>query len=107
MKLHRLELTGFGPFRNTQIVDFDAFETDGIFLIAGRTGAGKSSVLDGVCFGLYGGVPRYEGSERRLRSDHCDPADPTRVVVEFTAGDTRWRVTALRSTTGPSSAAPG
>ncbi|MEV8271883.1 SMC family ATPase [Microbacterium sp. NPDC077184] len=93
MKLHRLELTGFGPFRNTQIVDFDAFETDGIFLIAGRTGAGKSSVLDGVCFGLYGGVPRYEGSERRLRSDHCDPADPTRVVVEFTAGDTRWRVT--------------
>ncbi|MET2010587.1 SMC family ATPase [Microbacterium chocolatum] len=93
MKLHRLELTGFGPFRDTQIVDFDAFETDGIFLIAGRTGAGKSSVLDGVCFGLYGGVPRYEGSERRLRSDHCDPADPTRVVVEFTAGDTRWRVT--------------
>lgn len=93
MRLHRLELTGFGPFRERQVVDFDAFASDGIFLIAGRTGAGKSSVLDGVTFALYGGVPRYEGSERRLRSDHCEPEDPTRVAVEFSAGDRRWRVT--------------
>lgn len=93
MRLHRLELAGFGPFRETQVVDFDAFAGDGIFLIAGRTGAGKSSVLDGVTFALYGGVPRYDGSERRLRSDHCAPDDPTRVTVEFTAADRRWRVT--------------
>lgn len=93
MRLHRLELTGFGPFREQQVVDFDAFAGDGIFLIAGRTGAGKSSVLDGVTFALYGGVPRYDGSDRRLRSDHCAPDDPTRVAVEFSAGDRRWRVT--------------
>jgi exonuclease SbcC len=93
VRLHRLELTGFGPFRERQIVDFDAFSGDGIFLIAGRTGAGKSSVLDGVTFALYGGVPRYDGSDRRLRSDHCAPEDPTSVVVEFSAGERRWRVT--------------
>ncbi|WP_127473096.1 AAA family ATPase [Microbacterium sulfonylureivorans] len=93
MRLHRLELTGFGPFRERQVVDFDAFADDGIFLIAGRTGAGKSSVLDGVTFGLYGGVPRYDGSERRLRSDHCAPEDPTSVSVEFSATGRRWRVT--------------
>ncbi|KRB36481.1 AAA family ATPase [Microbacterium sp. Root180] len=93
MRLHRLELAGFGPFREAQTVDFDAFAGDGIFLIAGRTGAGKSSVLDGVTFALYGGVPRYDGSERRLRSDHCAPDDPTRVMVEFTAAGRRWRVT--------------
>lgn len=93
MRLHRLELAGFGPFREPQVVDFDAFAADGIFLIAGRTGAGKSSVLDGVTFALYGGVPRYDGSERRLRSDHCAPEDPTWVTVEFTAADRRWRVT--------------
>ncbi|MDY0908702.1 SMC family ATPase [Microbacterium sp. CFBP9034] len=93
MRLHRLELTGFGPFREAQVVDFDAFADDGIFLIAGRTGAGKSSVLDGVSFGLYGGVPRYEGSDRRLRSDHCAPEDPTSVTVEFSAAGRRWRVT--------------
>ena len=93
MRLHRLELTGFGPFRERQVVDFDAFAADGIFLISGRTGAGKSSVLDGVTFALYGGVPRYDGSDRRLRSDHCAPDDPTRVSVEFSAGDRRWPAT--------------
>ena len=93
MRLHRLEIEGFGPFREKQVVDFDAFAADGIFLIAGRTGAGKSSVLDGVCFALYGGAPRYDGVEKRLRSDHCAPDDPTRVTVEFSAAGRRWRVT--------------
>ncbi|MBB3159295.1 exonuclease SbcC [Microbacterium proteolyticum] len=93
MKLHRLELEGFGPFLEAQEVDFDAFADDGIFLITGRTGAGKSSVLDGVCYALYGGVPRYDGAERRLRSDHCDPDDTTRVTLEFSAEGERWRVT--------------
>ncbi|WP_159501535.1 AAA family ATPase [Microbacterium sp. 18062] len=92
MKLHRLELTGFGPFRQAQTVDFDDFDADGIFLISGRTGAGKSSVLDGVCFALYGNVPRYDGADRRLRSDHCGPDDPTEVRLEFTVGGSRWRV---------------
>ncbi|CAH0159900.1 AAA family ATPase [Microbacterium foliorum] len=93
MQLHRLEVEGFGPFRARQVVDFDAFADDGIFLIAGRTGAGKSSILDAVCFGLYGGVPRYEGGEKRLRSDHCEPDDPTEVVVEFSTSAGRYRVT--------------
>ncbi|PKI90754.1 ATPase [Actinomycetales bacterium SN12] len=94
MQLHRLEIEGFGPFRERQSIDFDAFADDGIFLIAGRTGAGKSSILDAVCFGLYGGVPRYEkGGEKRLRSDHCEPDDITEVVVEFSTVAGRYRVT--------------
>ncbi|WP_091035433.1 AAA family ATPase [Microbacterium oxydans] len=93
MRLHRLEVEGFGPFRSRQVVDFDAFADDGIFLIAGRTGAGKSSILDAVCFGLYGGVPRYDGGEKRLRSDHCEPDDPSEVVVEFSTPAGRFRVT--------------
>ncbi|WP_309127535.1 SMC family ATPase [Microbacterium sp.] len=93
MQLHRLEVEGFGPFRERQVVDFDAFADDGIFLIAGRTGAGKSSILDAVCFGLYGGVPRYDGGEKRLRSDHCHPDEPTSVSVEFSTVAGRFRVT--------------
>lgn len=92
MQLHRLEVEGFGPFRARQSVDFDAFADDGIFLIAGRTGAGKSSILDAVCFGLYGGVPRYDGGDKRLRSDHCEPDDITEVVVEFSTPAGRYRV---------------
>lgn len=93
MRLHRLEAEGFGPFRSRQVVDFDAFADDGIFLIAGRTGAGKSSILDAVCFGLYGGVPRYEGGEKRLRSDYCEPDDISEVSIEFSTPAGRYRVT--------------
>lgn len=93
MRLHRLEVEGFGPFRTRQVVDFDAFADDGIFLIAGRTGAGKSSILDAVCFGLYGGVPRYESGEKRLRSDYCEPDDISEVSIEFSTPAGRYRVT--------------
>ncbi len=93
MKLHRLELQGFGPFLERQRVDFDAFDDEGIFLISGRTGAGKSSILDGVAFALYGSVPRYESGEKRIRSDHSAPDDPTEVSLEFTTADRRFIVT--------------
>lgn len=93
MRIHRVQIEGFGPFREAQQVDFDALAPSGVFVIAGRTGAGKSSILDAICFALYGTVPRYDGAERRLRSDHCGPDDPTRVTMEFTAGADRWRIT--------------
>ena len=92
MRIHRLEIEGFGPFRDRQVVDFDAFAREGIFLIGGKTGAGKSSILDAVCFALYGGVPRYEDGDRRLRSDHSSLDEPTRVRLEFSSGDSRWRI---------------
>lgn len=93
MRLHRLTVEGFGPFRARQEVDFDGFADDGIFLIAGRTGAGKSSILDAVCFGLYGGVPRYDAGDKRLRSDHSEPDEVTEVTVEFSTTAGRFRVT--------------
>lgn len=111
--MHRLEIEGFGPFRRPQIVDFDAFADDGIFVISGRTGAGKSSILDAICFALFGSVPRYDTGEKRLRSDHSGPDEPTLVALEFSAGGDRWRVErspeyerAKRTGTGTTTAPP-
>ncbi|MEB0306920.1 SMC family ATPase, partial [Cryobacterium sp. 10I1] len=92
MKIKRLRLAGFGPFKNEQVVDFERFDDDGIFLITGKTGAGKSSILDAVCFALYGSVPRYEGTESQLRSDHCEPGDPTFVELEFGLNGNDYRI---------------
>ena len=61
MRLHRLEVTAFGPFAGTETVDFDALADAGLFLFTGPTGAGKTSVLDAVCFALYGQVPGRPG----------------------------------------------
>jgi exonuclease SbcC len=93
MRITRLSFAGFGPYRDEQNIDLRAFEDDGIYLIAGRTGAGKSTILDAVCFALYASVPRFEKSEARLRSDHCAPEDPTWVALEFSAGGHDYRVT--------------
>ncbi|MDI2099688.1 SMC family ATPase [Ruicaihuangia caeni] len=93
MKIERLRLAGFGPYKTEQVVDFSHFADDGIFLISGKTGAGKSSLLDAICFALYDGVPRYEGTKPRLRSDHCAADDHTIVELEFTIHGDRYRVT--------------
>jgi exonuclease SbcC len=94
MRLHRLEVEAFGPFAARQVVDFDALSGDGVFLLHGPTGAGKTSLLDAVCFALFGQVPgaRREGRPR-LRSDHADPATAPQVVLELSIGGRRLEVT--------------
>ncbi|ADI11945.1 exonuclease [Streptomyces bingchenggensis BCW-1] len=94
MRLHRLTMTAFGPFGTTQEVDFDELSSAGLFLLHGPTGAGKTSVLDAVCYGLYGQVPgARQGSGLSLRSDHADPHTPTEVVLELTVGGRRLEIT--------------
>jgi exonuclease SbcC len=92
VKINRLTIAGFGPYKTAQTIDFDAFDSDGIFLITGNTGAGKSSILDAICFALYAGVPRYEATQQQLRSDYCEPGDPSYVELWFTSGTTSYRV---------------
>lgn len=101
MRLHALTVRGFGPFRDEQVVDFDALTATGLFLLTGDTGAGKSSVLDAVVYALYGRVPGARGSAARLRSDHADPDLPTRVVLDLTLRGTRLRVTRVPEWTRP------
>ncbi|MFF1650326.1 AAA family ATPase [Streptomyces sp. NPDC058240] len=94
MRLHRLTITAFGPFGTTQEIDFDALASAGLFLLHGPTGAGKTSVLDAVCYGLYGAVPGARQSPgTSLRSDHA-PADlATEVELELTVGGRRLEIT--------------
>ncbi|MEV6659499.1 SMC family ATPase [Nocardia fluminea] len=93
MRLHRLELTAFGPFAETTVVDFDALGADGLFLLHGHTGAGKTTVLDAIAFALYGKVPGARGESKRLHSDHADPQTPPSVVLEATLGGRLLRLT--------------
>ena len=91
MRPHRLRLCALGPYPAETAIDFDQLVADGLFLIWGPTGAGKTFLLDALCFALYGEVP----GERRhdaLRSDHAPPHASPLVELEFTAQGTRWRI---------------
>ncbi|UOW00985.1 AAA family ATPase [Agrococcus sp. SCSIO52902] len=92
MRLLRLELAGFGPYRDRFEIDFASFDADGLYLIAGPTGAGKSTILDAITYALYGGAPRYAKGAAHLRSDLAGPADLTWVELEVAVGDRILRV---------------
>jgi exonuclease SbcC len=90
MRLHTLHLQAFGPFAGQHTVDFDSLAADGLFLLHGDTGAGKSTVFAAICFALYGKPPGDRN--QRLRSDHA-PADLlTEVTLEVTLAGKRLSI---------------
>lgn len=93
MRLHRLEVSAFGPFAGTERVDFDGLADAGLFLLHGPTGAGKTTLLDAVCFALFGRAPGARGGGVRLRSDHAPPGAAPQVVCEFSVGERRLEIT--------------
>ena len=92
MRLHLLEIDAFGPFAGHERVDFDALTDSGLFLLCGPTGAGKTSVLDAVCFALFGQVPGERDKAKRLHSDHAAPEDGPRIVLEVSLRGRRLRI---------------
>ncbi|WP_424184325.1 AAA family ATPase [Actinokineospora sp. G85] len=84
MRLHRLELSAFGPYAGVESVDFDALGAEGLFLLTGDTGAGKTTLLDAVAFALFGSVPGMRGETKRLRCDYAEAAAETWVRLELT-----------------------
>ncbi|MGB7239574.1 MAG: AAA family ATPase, partial [Rhodococcus sp. (in: high G+C Gram-positive bacteria)] len=93
MRLHKLEVTAFGPFASTETVDFDALGADGLFLLHGQTGAGKTTILDAVAFALYGTVPGARKDGKRFLSDHAAPGAVPTVMLDATLGGRRMRIT--------------
>jgi len=92
VRLHRLEVTAFGPYSAREVVDFDLLGADGLFLLHGDTGAGKTTLLDAIAYALFGAVPGARGEVKRLRSDLAEPDVVTRIALEFSVQGYRLRV---------------
>ncbi len=88
MKPISLTIKAFGPFADEVHIDFTKFENEGLFLIRGETGSGKTSILDAMTFALFGSVPGLRGNpvnkgeaSVRLKSDYAD--EDTKPEVTF------------------------
>ncbi|GIJ11560.1 AAA family ATPase [Micromonospora andamanensis] len=89
MRPMRLDLAGFTVFRDETTIDFTDAD---FFALVGPTGSGKSTVLDAICFALYGTVPRWGGT-RGLGNALAPSATEARVRLVFESGGARYVAT--------------
>ncbi|MCW4355073.1 SMC family ATPase [Hoyosella sp. YIM 151337] len=93
MRLHRLQIEAFGPFAGVETIDFDRVGADGLFLLHGQTGAGKTTILDAIAFALYGAVPGVRTESKRYLSDHAAHGATPKVTLEASVQGRRFRIT--------------
>ena len=86
MRLKKLTLQAFGPFKDKVIIDFEDKKINkGLLLVTGDTGAGKTTIFDAICFALYGQTSsgEKERTANSLRSDWATSDIDTFVELEF------------------------
>lgn len=93
MRPLRLTMTAFGPYKGEETIDFEQLDGANLFVISGNTGAGKTTIFDGICFALYGSA---SGEDRAintmLRSHFADDDVHTSVEFVFTLHNRIYRI---------------
>ena len=84
MKPLKLVMSAFGPYAEKVEVNFEEFDGSGLFLITGDTGAGKTTIFDGISYALFNKTSGTDREVSSLRSDYADASTPTYVEFTFT-----------------------
>lgn len=95
MRPVKMRLSGWGPYREEQKIDFEALSRRGLFLVTGDTGAGKTTVFDALTYALYGEMSGQLREKGSVRSDFAD--ETTKTYVELTMRHRGSTYTILRS----------
>lgn len=94
MKPVSLRFQCFGPYMAEQYIDFSELEKSGLFLICGETGAGKTTILDAMCYALYGrSSGGLRGDMEVMRCKLAKKEDETLVEFVFDSGGQRYQFT--------------
>ncbi|GGZ96711.1 hypothetical protein DC083_04495 [Ignatzschineria ureiclastica] len=94
MRPIQLTLTAFGPYQGTEVIDFRKLAPHDLFVISGKTGAGKTSIFDGISYALFG---EASGADRKdatlsLRSDFASDQEPTTAELIFELRGKQYRI---------------
>ncbi|MGX9134720.1 AAA family ATPase [Rummeliibacillus sp. JY-2-4R] len=93
MKPLVLKLTAFGPYKNTETIDFRELGDHKLFVISGLTGAGKTTIFDGICFALYGSASGEDRADiKEIRSDFASDEIHTAAELIFLMKGKTYRI---------------
>ena len=92
MKPLMLELENFGPYVKEKI-DFTRFNDAPLFLITGKTGSGKSTLFDAMCYALYGQTSGNQRTGEQMRANFATKAEETKVCFTFEHQQKRYEIT--------------
>ena len=83
MRPIKLTISAFGPYASKQVIDFEELKGRNIFVISGKTGAGKTTIFDAISYALYGEASGESRETDSLRSHFADDNTETYVELEF------------------------
>ncbi|WP_163102212.1 AAA family ATPase [Peribacillus alkalitolerans] len=83
MRPLRLIMKGFGPYAGTETIDFTEMGNRTMFVISGKTGAGKTTIFDGISFAIYGKASGEDRSGQEMRSHFANEDLLTEVSLQF------------------------
>lgn len=101
MRPLQLSFQAFGPFASRETIDFESLGESPIFLINGPTGSGKSTILDAICFALYGETASKERDASSMRCQLARDDLTTEVELVFSLGKQQYRVKRIPAQTRP------
>ena len=83
MRPIKLVVSAFGPYKDKVEIDFEKLGNNGVFLITGDTGSGKTTIFDAISFALFGVVSGSRRENSSLRSDFAKDDVKSYVELEF------------------------
>lgn len=92
MRPHKLTISAFGPYAGKCEIDFDLLGPNGLFLITGDTGAGKTTIFDAITYALFGEASGDGRDDSIFRSTYADEQTPTFVELEFEYAGKQYKV---------------
>lgn len=92
MRPCKVTISGFGPYAGEEVLDLERLGSNGLYLVTGDTGAGKTTIFDAITFALYGEASGSSREPEMMRSLYADSKTPTFVEMEFLYRGERYTI---------------
>ncbi|MBC2181783.1 SMC family ATPase [Listeria sp. FSL L7-0233] len=95
MRPIKLTMQAFGAYAKKEVIDFEKLGTEQIFVISGKTGAGKSTIFDAISFAIFGKANTFDRESFSMRSHFATDKEVTEVTLAFRLKDKIYQISRI------------